>query len=101
MLREVSTAAADDGLSGIRELWQGARNRMARAANPAEAADDFMVLTAHACLYAMWVLIEAKVDHHPDPEGMRRLAQKAKAFAARKCRLEQFDFDGIGKIEMH
>ncbi|MCB1438991.1 MAG: acyl-CoA dehydrogenase family protein [Nitratireductor sp.] len=86
MLREISLATADDGLSGIREIWQGARNQMAQAGNPAEAADDFMVLTAHACLHAMWSLIEAKADHHPDPERMRRLARKAKAFAVRKCR---------------
>ncbi|MDQ2090251.1 acyl-CoA dehydrogenase family protein [Marimonas arenosa] len=69
----------------VASLWQAAWEMVKASAAPERLAHDFMALTCHALLEALWGRAEAVSEQHPEPDRIRRLAavarRDARAFA--------------------
>ena len=78
-------AALDRFASGCADVaeyldqWRAAWNDLKAMKDTRPVADAFMRLTAELVHQIVWSRIAANADAHPDPERMRRLAQRARA----------------------
>ena len=59
--------------------WQSLRTKLSRDQDPLPAAHDFAALSAKLYLQACWQRIGHMAHHHPEPEYLSHLANKAAA----------------------
>jgi alkylation response protein AidB-like acyl-CoA dehydrogenase len=79
------TFLAGEDTQGLAALWGRARRALLDSDDPSPQAHDFMALTIHTLLAALYARIAATAEAHPDPARLRRLAAHgiatARAFA--------------------
>ena len=79
------TFLAGEDTQGLAALWGRARQALLDSDDPSPLAHDFMALTIHTLLAALYARIAAAAEAHPDPARLRRLAAHgiatARAFA--------------------
>ena len=69
----ITGRAADEAVS----LWTEMRETVLSSGNRDACAHDFMALTIEVLLQAIWPILIAKADQHPNPERIKRVAQRA------------------------
>ena len=76
---------AGEDTGGLGALWARARQALLAGDDPSPHAHDFMALTIHTLLAALYARIAAAAERHPDPDRLHRLAghglATARAFA--------------------